>query len=274
MRIAMIDDKIVELTELGPEWLDRGTFFGDGVYEALRSKAGRIFALEEHLERFKRNLKAIDITGVDIEQIRTRVERAYSAAGIANAIIYFHITRGSALRSYLCDDLKPNFFLTIADLPDFTREKNDGISIMTCPDSRWKRCDIKSLNLLPNVLAKRTATAKGYDDAVFVNDAGLITEGASSAFFAIINRSLRTTPLSDNILPSVTRQFIFKIAARIDLPIVEKSVTVAGAAVAEELFIATSPRGIVPVVKLNAETIGNGKAGRYTKLLSEALDRL
>jgi len=270
----MIDDEIVELTGLGPERLDRGTFFGDGVYEALRSKAGRIFALEEHLKRFKRNLRAIDITGIDVGQIRQRLEKAYSAAGIANAIIYFHVTRGSAMRSYLCGDLKPNFFLTIAELPDFSSEKNDGISVMTCPDVRWKRCDIKSLNLLPNVLAKRAAAAKGYDDAVFVNNDGLITEGASSAFFAVINCSLRTTPLSSNILPSVSRQFILKIAAQISLPVVEESVTVAEAAGAEELFIATSPRGIVPVVKLNAETIGNGRAGKCTKLLSEALDRL
>ena len=274
MQIAMIDDKIVELKELGPERLDRGTFFGDGIYEALRSKAGRIFALEEHLDRFKRNLEAIDITGIDIEQIRARLERAYSAAGIANAIIYFHITRGSAQRSYPCDCLKPNFFLTITELPDFTKEKNNGISVMTCPDLRWKRCDIKSLNLLPNVLAKRTAIEKGYDDAVFVDDDGLITEGASSAFFAICNRSLRTAPLSANILPSVTRQFVLKIAAQIDLSIVEKSLTVAEAAEAQELFVATSPRGIVPVVKLNGETIGNGKVGKYTKLLSEALDSL
>ena len=274
MQIAMIDDEIIPLSDVTSERLDRGTFFGDGVYEAMRSYDGRLCTLREHLARFERNLKAIDITGIDINQIRNRVEKAYSAADIPNAIIYFHITRGSGYRSYLCGDLKPNFFLTIAELPDFTEIKKNGISVMTYPDLRWKRCDIKTLNLLPNVLAKRAAVEKGFDDAILVDDDGLITEGASSAFFAIRDGSLRTTPLSANILGSVSRQFVLKLAEKINLPVIEKSLTIDEAGGAEELFIATSPRGIIPVVKFNGEIIGAGKSGEYTKLLSEALDKL
>ena len=273
MPIAMINDKIVPLSDVSSESLDYGRFFGDGVYEAMRSYDGRLSTLEEHLVRFRHSLEAIDITGIDIDQIRDRVKIAYSSADVPNALIYFHVTRGSALRSYLCDDLKPNFFLTITELPDYTEIKKNGISVMTCPDSRWKRCDIKSLNLLPNALAKRSAAAKGFDDAIFVGDDGLITEGASSAFFAVCSGSLRITPLSANILPSVTRQFVIRLAEKINLPVIEKSVTVAEAAGADELFIATSPRGIVPVVKINAETIDGGKIGAYTKLLSEKLDK-
>ena len=136
MQIAMTDDNIVGLAELGAEWLDRGTFFGDGVYEAMRSYDGRLSTLDEHLARFKHSLEAIDIKNIDINQIRDRVKRAYSSADISNALIYFHVTRGSALRSYLCDDLKPNFFLTITELPDYTENKKNGISLMTCPESR------------------------------------------------------------------------------------------------------------------------------------------
>ena len=101
MQIAMIEDVIIPFEKLDPVYLDRGTFFGDGVYEVLRSYNGRVFALEEHLERFANSLRAVDIHGVDTKQVRARVEKAFEAAGIANAKIYFHITRGSAPRNPL-----------------------------------------------------------------------------------------------------------------------------------------------------------------------------
>jgi len=185
MQVAMIQDKIVPVEQLEPVYLDRGIYFGDGVYEVLRSYNGKIFALEEHLARLANSLAAIGITGVDIDRIRSRVHSAFSAAGISNAKIYFHITRGSAPRNHIWDDdLEPNFFLTVTELPDDTEAKTEGIAVSTHPDWRWKRCDIKSLNLLPNVLARADAAKKGCDEAILVDEAGLITEGAGSAFFA------------------------------------------------------------------------------------------
>ena len=161
MQVAMIGDKIVPLAELEPIYNDRGIYFGDGVYEVVRSYNGKIFALEEHLQRFARNLSAIGIVSVDIDQIRSRIKKAFDAAGISNARIYFHITRGSAPRSHTWKaDLKPNFFLTVTELSDDTEEKSKGIAVSTHPDWRWKRCDIKSLNLLANVLARSGCGAK------------------------------------------------------------------------------------------------------------------
>ena len=274
MQIAMIDDEIVSVARLGPERLDRGTFFGDGVYEVMRSKSGRLFAMDDHLARFKHSLASVDITGVDIDLIGNRITRAYQASAIADAKIYFHITRGSAPRGHLCGDIKANFFLTVEELPDFTNEKNNGIAVLTCPDLRWKRCDIKSLNLLPNVLAKRLAAKQGCDEAVFVDDDGFVTEGASSAFFAVRGKVLQTAPLSANILGSVSRHFILKLSGSVGLKELQKSLTYAEAAGADELFVSTSARGILGVVKFDAETIGDGRVGKYTKLLSESLDRL
>ena len=208
MQIAMIQDRILAVEELEPAYLDRGTYFGDGVYEVVRSYNGKIFALEEHLQRFAGILAAIGITEVDIDRIRCRVRRAFDTAGISSAKIYFHITRGSAPRSHICDaSLEPNFFLTVTELPDDTEEKSKGIAVSTHPDWRWKRCDIKSLNLLANVLALADAAKKGCAEAILVDEAGLITEGASSAFFAIFGRKLQTAALTANILPSITRKF-------------------------------------------------------------------
>ena len=269
MQVAMIQEKIVPVEELEPVYLDRGIYFGDGVYEVVRSYDGKIFALEEHLQRFANSLAAIKIAGVDIDQIRARVQKAFDAAGIANAKIYFHITRGSALREHTYDpDLKPNFFLTVTELTDDTEEKIKGIAVSTYPDWRWKRCDIKSLNLLANVLARQDATRKGCAEAILVDEAGLITEGSHSAFFAIFGQTLQTAPLTANILPSITRKFVIKAGKNIGLEVLEKSLTPQQAGSADELFIAVTTEDIVPVVRFDDKIIGDGKPGKYTKLLT------
>ena len=270
MQLAMIQDKIVPFEQLDPVYLDRGLYFGDGVYEVIRSYNSKIFALEQHFERFKNSLEAIEIKGVDISRVKKQVQSAFEKAAIPNAKIYFHITRGSACRNHVCDDnLTPNFLLTITELTENNKKKTDGISVMTCPDLRWKRCDIKSLNLLPNILAQRQASKKGFTEAIFVNDAGLITEGASSAFFAIIAGTLQTSPLTANILPSITRQFVLKTADAAGLKLVEKSLTPEQAKSADELFIALTTVDIIPVVKFDDAVISQGRPGKLTQKLME-----
>ena len=203
IKVAMVDDRITAVEGLDPAYLDRGLYFGDGVYEVLRSYNGKIFAFDEHMERFAASLAAIRITGIEIEVVRERVERAFEMAGLPDARIYFHVTRGSEPRNHSWSaDLKPNFFLTITELVDNPRDKAVGIAVCTHPDWRWKRCDIKSLNLLPNILARQAARDQGCDEAILVNEAGCITEGAGSAFFAIIAGALQTAPLSAATDPS------------------------------------------------------------------------
>jgi D-alanine transaminase len=270
MQLAMIEDNIVPLQDLKEIYLDRGFYFGDGVYEVIRSYNGKIFALDEHLERLKRSLSEIKITAVDINQIRSKINSAFVKADIKNAKIYFQITRGSAIRNHTWDTaLKPSLFLTITQLPTDNKEKTEGIALATHPDWRWKRCDIKSLNLLPNVLARQYAAEKGCAEAILVNDDGLITEGAASTFFAIIDKILQTTPLTANILPSITRKYVFKTARNIGLQIKEKKLTPQQAIQADELFIAVTTKDIVPVVKFDDQIIGDGKPGKLTKYLMQ-----
>ena len=270
MQIAMIQDKIVPADELETVYFDRGIFFGDGVYEVMRSYNGKLFALEEHLQRFAGSLSGIKITGVDIEMIRSRILAAFDAAGIANAKIYFHITRGSQPRDRVWNTaLKPNFFLTVSEATDNTEDKTKGIAVSTYPDWRWKRCDIKSLTLLANVLAANDAESKGCGEAILVDENGLITEGAGSAFFAIKGQTLQTAPLTANILPSITRDFAIKAGRSIGLEIVEKSLTVEQAAGSDELLIASTTQDTVGVVKFDDKIIGDGKPGKYTKLITQ-----
>jgi D-alanine transaminase len=268
MKLAMLNDRIVPVDSLDPIYFDRGIYFGDGVYEVLRTYHGKLFALDDHLERFARSLAEVRITSVDIAQIRSRVERAFVTSGLTEAKIYFHVTRGSAPRTHVWNaDLEPNFFLTVSEVPDDTRDKTEGIAVSTHPDWRWKRCDIKSLNLLANVLARQNAEEKGCAEAILVDEAGLITEGAGSGFFAILDERLQTAPLSANILPSITRKFVIEAARDLGKDVVEQCLTPQQAASASELFLAVTTKDIVPVVKFDDATIGDGKPGPGTAAL-------
>jgi D-alanine transaminase len=265
----MIQDQIVPAGKVDPAHFDRGIFFGDGVYEVMRSYGGRLFALEEHLQRFANSLSAVEITGIEIERIRELVLRAFDAAGIADAKIYFHVTRGSAPRDRGWDDgLKPNFFLTVSEVTDNSAERTSGIAVSTHPDWRWKRCDIKSLNLLANVLAVADARGKGCAEAILVDESGLITEGAGSAFFAIRGQTLQTAPLTANILPSITREFTIKAGRNVGLEVVEESLTHQKAAEADELLIASTTQDIVPVIRFDGKPVANGTPGKYAELLN------
>lgn len=277
MELAIVNDDSMPLSKLAPVHQDRGIFFGDGVYEVLRSYNGRIFELDAHLERFNRSLKEIWIEGVDIKTVRDKVVTAFEKGGFANAKCYFHITRGSEPRNHQpSKGLKPNFFLTLNELKDKPGEKEHGIKVCTYPDMRWKRCDIKSLNLLPNVMAKMVAEQRGCYEAILVNDAGYITEGSGSAFFAVdANRkALITHALGPEILPSITRSVVVKIAQNCGLGIIEQSLTPQQAVRCEELIMAVTTKDIVPIVQFDGQTIGSGTCGKYTKALIDEFSKL
>lgn len=282
MELALVQGKIIPYTDLEPIYLDRALYYGDGVYEVIRSYGGRIFALEEHLTRFAHSIKAVAIEGADLELIRRQIVEGFTASGIANAKIYCHLTRGSADRDLAAElPQGPNFFMTITELPADSTERSAGIAVGTHPDWRWKRCDIKSLNLLPNVLARRAVEKSGCGEAILVDEDGWITEGAASAFFAVCKCSgagggcpvqLQTTPLTANILPSVTRAYVLKAAGTLELPVVEHSLTPAEAREAEELFIAVTTRDVIPVVRFDGKDVGDGTPGGWTRRLQQAFE--
>lgn len=277
MELAWINDEICPLNEIPAALLDRGLYFGDGVYEVIRSYEGRLFAFDEHLARFERSLKEIYMDYVDMGEIRRKVVEAFEQAGYPNAKIYFHVTRGSEMRDHMpSPDLSPNFFLTVQPLGDSTKVKETGIKVSTFPDWRWKRCDIKSLNLLPNVMARIDAGKQGCSEAILVGDDGTITEGAGSAFFAIDGKekALYTRPLGHEILPSITRSMVMKIAEHCGLSFTEKLLTPAEAAKMDELFIAVTTKDIVPIVSFDFQPVGAGVPGECTQQLIREFRRL
>ncbi|HOK95099.1 MAG TPA: aminotransferase class IV [Anaerohalosphaeraceae bacterium] len=267
MDVAMIDDQMLPMCDLAKPYLDRGLYFGDGVYEVIRSYDGQIFALDEHLNRFERSLREIQINTVNLSVIKQKIVAAVERSGYSNAKIYFHITRGSEPRDHLpSDGLLPNFFMTVSQLHDSPEVKEKGIAVAAYPDLRWKRCDIKSLNLLPNVLARIEVKKQGASEAILVGDDGTITEGAGSAFFAVNGKEkvIITRPLGHEILPSITRMMILPVAQNAGLAVVEKTLTPQQAAQCDELFIAVTTKDIVPVAYFNGKPISGGRCGQWT----------
>ena len=271
MELAMIQDEIFPLSELGPSYLDRGTFFGDGVYEVLRSYNGKIFAFNDHFVRFERSLREIEIFGVDIESIKSKVRRAFDEAKLPNCAIYFHVTRGSGRRSHCwAEDIEHNFFLTITELNQPEPLKQTGVKVCCEVDLRWKRCDIKSLNLLPNVMAKQRAFKKGCFEAILVDSRGDITEGAGSSFFAIKDGALITRPLGHEILPSVTRKHIIDLARRNGVEVCEKVITPEQAMDVDELFLGVTTKDVLGIIEFEGKKISGGEPGPITRKLERA----
>ena len=227
------------------------------------------------MERMVRSLAAIKIQGLSLDQIQQRVLRAFEHAQIPDAIVYFHITRGQALRAHVNrQNLQPQFFLTVRAAPDNSQYALDGIAAISTADLRWRRCDIKSLNLLPNVLARMKAAESDAQEALLVDQAGRITEAAVSSVFAVVKDTLLTHPLNHCILPSITRQVVIFIAGQLGLQVFPQPFTLEQAYHADELIVCGTGDGIRPVVKLDGRTIGTGRPGPISERIIRQFDQL
>ncbi len=250
---------------------DRGFLFGDSVYEVIRSYAGRLWALERHLRRLQRSLAALDITSVDLDQVRAAIRQAYAASALPDAALYLQITRGVAPRSHVyLPGLRPTIVITVRDIAPLLRGVDpEGVPAITAPDLRWRRCDIKSTNLLPNVLAKTQAQHQGADEAILVDGEGFITEGASTSVFWVVGGALFTTPAGPAVLPSITREFVEEIACDEGLPLVFERVALARFRGADEILLAGTGHDICPVIALDGRPVGDGRPGPITRRLQQ-----
>lgn len=271
MEMAMVGDQIVPFEEARISAHDRSIYFGDGVYEAICVCNGRIFEMERHMDRLRSSLQKMDmLQKVDLEVIRQRVERALAEAKLDNAFIYFQITRGQAPRQHdYKDDWQPGFLLTLREKTSQTLREATAI---THPDWRWRRCDIKSLCLLPNALAAHAATKAGAYEAILVEENGLITEGSANSALIVSSGALQTAPLTANVLPGITRAQLLEWAPLVGLEVREESFTVEEALAGEELMICGTSGWLVAITHLDGRQIGDGKAGRYIKKLATILD--
>jgi D-alanine transaminase len=258
---------------------DRGFLFGDGVYEVSRAVRGRLFEPESHWERLAAGLKALSIPiseYLDPQRLdglcRQLIEE--NELGESDATIYLQITRGAARRShgFPVSGTRPTIFAsaTAFELPRRLRE--EGTAAITHPDIRWARCDIKSVNLLPNVLAKQRAIDAGAFEAVLLRD-GAVTEGASSNIFGVVNGELRTYPLSNYILPGVTRKVVLELARELGIEVHQRPLYAEELPRLEELFATGTATDVQPLVQLDGRPVGTGRPGPVATGLRQALER-
>jgi D-alanine transaminase len=254
---------------------DRGFLFGDAVYEAMRSYDGRIWALDRHMRRLARSLAGIEMDHVDVDRVKAAVEETNRSNDVPNAIIYVEVTRGVARRAHRFPrGLEPTVLVTVRDItPSVESVDPDGMTAVTAPDLRWRRCDIKSVNLLPNIIAKTSANERGAYEAILVDAEGCVTEGSSTSVFWAEDRRLLTTPAGPEILPSITREFVIEIALDERIPLLVERTPVDRFRRASEIFLASTTPEVCPITLLDGDPVGSGRAGHVTRRIREVFRR-
>lgn len=274
-RIAYVNGRYTPHAEAGVHVEDRGYQFADGVYEVCLAVNGVFWDEEGHLARLDRSLEALSIAKpMGKPALRLVMERLLRKNRLKDALVYMQVTRGVAPRNHPFPEKPPEPSLVMT-AKRFDREKAEaqaraGVSVITVPDIRWGRVDIKSVSLLPNVLAKETARQAGAQEAWLVKD-GEITEGASSnAWIVTAHGEIVTHPLGNEILGGITRQAVMECAAALQMKVVERAFTTAEALAASEAFLTSATTLVTSIVRIDGKNVGDGKPGKVAKRLREA----
>ena len=266
-RFTTTDERV-----LGVE--DRGFQFGDAVYEVFKFIGKRPIFLAEHYRRMERGLHDIDIASPwDEARFAAVVRELLDRTAFNDGIVYVQVTRGEAKRAHFyAEGMTPTVvaYSRSFAFPD-AAAKERGIVVITTPDLRWKQCQVKSVNLLPNALAKKKAQRAGAMEAVFVDD-GVVREGASSSFFVVRGGRVITHPLDEHILPGVVRDQTISLALAAKIRVDERPLRDDELFDLEEAFITSTTMGVMPVVEIDGRIIGNSRRGEVTTTLQRMLD--
>ena len=267
MSIAYLNGQFMPLNEARISPLDRGFLFADGVYEVIPAYGSKLFRLDEHLARLDASLDAIQLPNPLTRADWTTLFNSLIAKnGGGNIYIYLQVTRGAAAKrdhAFPVPPVTPTIFAMTgqiatpaADMPDTT----PGVAAITLDDIRWSRCDIKSVALLANVLMRQQAVSEGASEAILIRD-GFATEGSASNFFIVKQGVIVTPPKSHLILPGITRDLLVELARKHGMPVEEREVTEAELKSADEVWLSSSTREVVPVTRLNGHLLGDGRPG-------------
>jgi D-alanine transaminase len=249
--------------------LDRSFLFGDAIYEVLRVYSGIPFRLQDHLDRLTRNLEKLKIPA-DVGRLAERMDATLQNSGLDEASIYLHVSRGEAPRTHRLPvpAPRPNELIYVQPFRDpYPTQRIHGGRAILIRDIRWKRCDIKSVNLLANVLGAEEAHAAGRDEAIFVEEDGSLVEGTHTSLFAVRDGSILTSPLGPQLLPGITRKLILEMAARTQIPLVEERLHRDQLGEIDELFLTGTSTEVLPIVEVDDISIGDGKPGAITQRL-------
>ncbi|NLP43442.1 MAG: D-amino-acid transaminase [Peptococcaceae bacterium] len=270
--LAWINGEIVDLAEAKIPFLDHGYFFGYGVYEALKVYEGKPFALEQHLDRFERSMREINIVpDFSRNDLKKNIINLIKQSQLQDAIVYFQVTRGVGPRSHSAlKNPKPPLTMFITYLPptpSALREK--GAKVIILKDERWAHPYIKTLNLLPNILAKEKADRNNAYEAILVRDNDIVSEASSSNVFAVFDGEIITHPTDGKILAGISRAVVLKICEENDFKFKEDYFTVEQLKEADEVFLTNTSAEVLPVTNIEGDKVGNEKPGIITNRLYE-----
>ena len=278
-RIAYVNGQYVPHRDATIHVEDRGFQFADGVYEVCEVRAGRLIDERRHLDRLDRSLSELRITPPMTRAALSVVLRETVRRNrVRDGIVYLQVTRGIARRDHGFPDtpIPASLVVTSRSADPAKRDKaaESGVSVITVPDNRWERVDIKTVGLLPNVLAKQAAKEAGAKEAWFVDATGHVTEGSSTnAWIVTADGTVVTRPAEHGILRGITRAVILDILAAAGLKLDERAFTLEEARAAREAFFTSASNIVVPVVKLDGALVGDGKPGPVARRLLEEIYR-
>ena len=271
--IAYVNGEFIPLDQAVVPIEDRGFLFADGVYEVVATYRGKLFALEPHLQRLERSLRelriSLDIRAYGLEE---RIYEGVRRSGFDETLVYIQVTRGVAPRrhEFPHPDVEPTVAMTFKECYRLPAELFEGgAKVITRPDLRWKRCDIKSISLLPNALAKQEAKEAGTFEALLFDGQGRVTEGSSTSAFRVADGVLWTAPEGPHILSSITRGLLLDLARRVGVPVREEFSSLEEFLQADEVLLAGTTTEALGVVQIDEQQIGDGKPGPVTCRLRE-----
>jgi D-alanine transaminase len=273
--IANLNGEQMPLADVKVSALDRGFLFGDAIYEVLRVYQGRPWLQEEHFRRLERSLESVRIRGVNVPRLQQRMRETIAAGPFLEAIVYIQITRGAAPRSHAFPaDTTPLELLYLQEFKDpYRTARQIGTGVVTEPDIRWDRCDIKSTNLLANVLAMQAAKEAGCLEALFYLPDGTLTEGSHTSFFGVLQGAVLTAPNSNAILPGITRGLLLRLAKAAGIPVREQVLKRPDLPQVSELFLTGTTAEVMPIVTVDGKRIADGAPGPVTRRLQQAYEQ-
>jgi len=266
-----LNGKLIPKTEAAISPEDRGFNFADGIYEVIKYYEGKPFRYADHMERLKRSLREIRIDFNGFNQLETVFQSLLEQNGLTNqeAGIYLQITRGSRTRiHHFPENMNPTIYATAFPFASKWDQLENGFKVITTEDIRWLRCDIKSISLLPNVLAAENAHEQDAVEAIFIRN-GIITEGSHSSFMAVKDGVVYTHPDSNLILPGITKKVVMEICRANGIPVIEEGILSSELAGMDEMMIVGTGSEVSPVVKIDETLVGNGQPGPVTLFIQE-----
>jgi len=269
--IVYLNGDFVQAEEAKISANDRGFIFADGVYEVVKYYNSKPFRYEDHVLRLKRSLSELEIEFDDVDSLDIIFKNLLKQNNLTDkhAGAYLQISRGVHRRvHYFPENIKPTMYAFAFHMPSFTENLETGIEVITNEDIRWQRCDIKSVSLLPNTMLYNKAVQSGAGECVLIRD-GMITEATHSSVLGVRNGKVITRPLSNFILPGITRKVILEICNENQIPVEERAFSEAELYELDELIIAGTGSEITPAVKVNGKIIGDGKSGKITRFIQQ-----